>query len=435
MPRSRSCAPPHARSLALLALPVVLTLPGFAGGGEGSPAPAPEPLAAAVQETAAAEPSDLRSALTGGDWWLRLRLRYEDVSEDGFDKDAHALTLRTVLGYETARWHGFSALLEFEDVSAIGGDDTYNNTFNGVTDRPVIADPDSTEINQVFLRYVAGESFAARLGRQQIVLDNARFIGDVIWRQNQQTFDAASADLGLPLGLKGFYAYLANVDRVFGELSPAGDAPMDSHLLHFERAFEGWGKLSLYDYYLDYDESSFAALSTNSLGARFAGSHGLGESLEALYGLEYAWQTDVGDNPGDVDASYSLVELGARAGLFTGKLGWEVLGGDGDTAFQTPLATAHAFNGWADKFLSTPADGLEDLYLLLGLKVSKGNLQAVYHDFSADEGGDSYGDEIDLLFTWPLTGELTFGLKYADYRADDFATDTRKAWAWLEASI
>jgi hypothetical protein len=419
----------------MLALPLALSLPALAGGPGDEGGPEPVPPAAPVSGPEEAEPDDLRSALIGGDWWIRLRLRYEDVDQDGFDKDAHALTLRTVLGYETGAWHGLSALLEFEDVSAIGGDDTYNSTVNGETDRPVIADPDSTEINQVFLRYRYQEALDARLGRQYIVLDNSRFIGDVIWRQNQQTYDAASAAFGLPLGLDGFYSYVANVDRINSELSPIGDAAMDSHLLHLERTFEGWGKLSLYDYYLDFEDADFYYGSTNSLGARFAGKHGLSDQLDLLYGLELANQTDVGDNPEDVSEMYRLAELGARLGILTGKVGWEVLGGDGDAAFQTPLATLHGFNGWADKFLVTPDDGLEDLYLLLGLKISKGDLKAVYHDFSANEGGDEYGSELDLIFTWPVAKDLTFGLKYADYSADDFATDTRKAWAWLETSF
>ena len=33
-----------------------------------------------------------------------------------------------------------------------------------------------------------------------------------------------------------------------------------------------------------------------------------------------------------------------------------------DGQLQTPLATLHAFNGWADMFLTTPANGLQDLY-------------------------------------------------------------------------
>ena len=55
-----------------------------------------------------------------------------------------------------------------------------------------------------------------------------------------------------------------------------------------------------------------------------------------------------------------LVEAAANHGSFGLKAGYEVLGGADvpNHAFQTPLATLHAFQGWADKFLTTPAAGV-----------------------------------------------------------------------------
>src|SRR3546814_3293516 len=69
--------------------------------------------------------------------------------------------------------------------------------------------------------------------------------------------------------------------------------------------------------------------------------------------------------------------------------------GNGVVAFQTPLATLHAFNGWADRFLSTPGNGLEDIYVGVGGKHGQWNWQALWHDFSADRGGADYGTELD----------------------------------------
>ena len=45
------------------------------------------------------------------------------------------------------------------------------------------------------------------------------------------------------------------------------------------------------------------------------------------------------------DADYYLIEAGAayKPIPVTGKLGYEVLGGDGTWGFQTPLATLHSF--------------------------------------------------------------------------------------------
>jgi len=64
--------------------------------------------------------------------------------------------------------------------------------------------------------------------------------------------------------------------------------------------------------------------------------------------------------------------------------------GNGTVGFATPLATLHQFEGWADKFLTTPANGIKDLYGRLGWNGSKllglDSLSAavVYHHFDAE---------------------------------------------------
>ena len=77
---------------------------------------------------------------------LGLFLTFVSVDQDGFAKDAQALTLRTRLGYETPAWRGFKALAEVENVTAIG--DAYNSTTNGKLRYPVVADPEVTELNR-----------------------------------------------------------------------------------------------------------------------------------------------------------------------------------------------------------------------------------------------------------------------------------------------
>ena len=39
-----------------------------------------------------------------------------------------------------------------------------------------------------------------------------------------------------------------------------------------------------------------------------------------------------------------------------------------------------------------------------------------------------YGTEWDVMATKPVTPNLSLALKYADYQADTFATDTQKIW-------
>ncbi len=127
-------------------------------------------------------------ALTSGTASGDIRYRYEFVDQDNSLNNARASTIRTRLGYRTGEYQGFEAFLEAENVTAVGNEN-YNSTINGNTKRSVVADPTETEINQAYLRYKGFENTSLTYGRQRIALDNHRFIGNVGWRQNEQTFD------------------------------------------------------------------------------------------------------------------------------------------------------------------------------------------------------------------------------------------------------
>ena len=416
-----------------LALPVL-------ANGEASEAAAA--LNAARQEEAEAENvSEFRQAMIGGKWWLKLRYRFESVDQENVANKAYASTLRTVLGYETAEYKNFRALVEFEDVSVIGDENSYKSPINGVTDRPVVADPKGTEVNRVFLGYTGINNTDLILGRRQIKLDNDRFVGNVGWRQNEQTFDVVSGEWsGENAGF--FYAFVENVNRIFGDQSAIGNARMASHLINGNYSWDNVGKLSVYGYLLDYTYDS--KMSTSTFGARFAGKN-KHDSWAVSYEAEYATQSDYADNAGDVDVDYMHGSLGYHNSGFTVQAGYESLGGTSDganpfAAFQTPLATGHKFNGWADKFLTTPAGGLEDVYGKLAYSYGDGSVALVYHQFAQETGGGDYGNEIDAVWGHKVNADLSVGIKYADYSADDAATggqaiDTSKGWLWAAYSF
>jgi hypothetical protein len=156
---------------------------------------------------------------------------------------------------------------------------------------------------------------------------------------------------------------------------------------------------------------------------------------------EFARQSDAGDNPVSYDANYTHLTGAYAAGNgMTIGLGYEVLGADSGagTAFRTPLATLHAFNGWADQFLGTPAAGLEDVYVNFKMKAGNWNLTFVYHDFSSDTGSFDYGDEFDLSGALKLSDRYGLLLKGAFFSADSSSpltnVDTNKYWVMLTAS-
>ena len=306
-----------------------------------------------------------------------------------------ASTLRTTLGYRTLAWKRLAAHRRVRGRPQFGFSNDHNNLgagslWNGVTDRPVIPDPPITEINQVYLDWKPLDTLPIRGGRQEIVVDNSRFIGNVGWRQNHQSFDAAKVrftgvknlDLGLPTSPRQ--------RTVTGASNPMSTSPSRA-----STPLPGVGTVRGYFLSIDYDQDASWHLSTRTYGASFAGKARSPGSSRLTYRLELATQATPATIPKRVEADYIRADLGLVIGKVTVGAGYEVLGGGDDGSFNTPLATLHKFNGWADKFLATPADGLSDFFMSARCQHSGLEPGGVYHDFSADSGGASWGSEFD----------------------------------------
>ena len=369
-----------------------------------------------------------------GEFNLSFRYRYEFVDQDGIAKNTHASTLRTRLAYRSSYFSNFGFVIEFDDISSIGND-LYNSTRNGNTNRPVVADPEGTEVNQAIILYRGIENNVIRAGRQRITLDNHRFIGNVGWRQNEQTYNSFSlSNMSLP-DTTIEYAYIENVKRVFGPDSgtPPADFQSDSSILNVKHEwFPDWD-VTAYAYLLNLENSPL--LSSKTFGIRVNGSNEVSNRISTSYTLEYAHQKNYGDNPNNYSVDYFLLEGALTTTGITARLGYEVLEGNSIQAFQTPLATLHAFQGWADKFLATPSGGIEDLYFSLATKIRGANISLIYHRFNPEAGGLKYGSEWDLMIKKPFANRYTLVFKYADYDAHSFATDTKKLWIMFTAGF
>jgi hypothetical protein len=383
-------------------------------------------------------PDKIPDAISKGTLHFNARYRYEYADESGL-KDSNANTVRTRLGYETAPLYGFRGMLEFEDVTVIGNKDNYNQAGlnSGGAGRTVVADPDGTEINQAWLAYENYET-EGKFGRQRIIYDNSRFVGNVGWRQNEQTFDAFRLTNQSFKDIVLNYGYINNVNRVLGDDHPAGDWDSNSHLFNGSYAGCPYAKITGYSYLLDLDDSPVNSSAT--YGLSLDGSYTIDEEKNAKlnYRGEYAYQTDYKDQPVDYDAYYFRAEVGGTYDRFNAGAGYEVLSGDNGQGFSTPLATLHAFNGWADVFLNTPGSGLQDIFVWAGVKLP-GNipLKVVYHKFDSDRGNSDYGQEIDAVVSRKFGKHWTLLGKYAYYDGKDApftgsAVDVHKGWVQLE---
>lgn len=362
-----------------------------------------------------------------------LRTRYEHVDDDAFVHSADAATARLRLGLRGDFSHGWSALLEGEGIVA---NDRYNSGSNGRTAYPAVIDPEGAELNQAWIGW-KNDTFSTTLGRQRLLFDNQRWVGNVGWRQNEQTYDALAVDFKANDDVNLRYAWLGKVHRIFGDDARdrlARERDLSTHLLN---ASFKHGKQQWTGYAYLHDDRDVAAASTATYGLRWTGTRPQGDQVWG-WTAEVARQRDHARNPRDFSHSYWLLEPSLQARGIRWSAGWEHLGGNGSHALQTPLATLHAFNGWADKFSSTPAGGLDDLYVGAGGKAGssgKFTWAATYHDYRADTAStafDHYGRELDLSLSRPLWKDWSGLIKIADYRADDFARDTRKLWVQLE---
>jgi len=382
---------------------------------------------------------DVWKALTSGKVSFNNRLRGEFVEQDGL-LSAQAMTNRILLGYTTGMWRGVSAHVGLIHVKSFTYDRYNAAGLNNPNppNRAVVADPEMTELNQLYIQYLQPHQFLLRAGRQRIIHEDQRFVGNVGWRQNEQTFDAITLESSLgidKLSLK--YHYLWQVHRVLGPDHQDGKWDSDSHLLLIAYPIPTLKSLaSVFLYRLQFDQSP--SNSTNTFGMRFSGKTSAATNQTFNWDLTWAHQTNVGNNPQSFNVDYYRLYLWLqdqrRAQLGAS---WEVFGSDnGQNAFQTPLATLHAWQGWADIFLRTPVNGLEDFHLNAGLSISRDvAFLTRYHWFRATNGHARYGEEWDMQITKRLNDYVSLLLKYADFQGRTNFNDRRILWFQTEVSF
>lgn len=396
---------------------------------------------------AQAQASPLIDALGEGKPLIDMRLRYENVSDDNCaacaGKDANARTLRARLGYATGNWNGFSALFEFDQIWSLGPQD-YNSKSNGRINYPVVADPAMTALNRLQLSYSGFDETTITAGRQEIVLGDARFVGNVGFRQHEQTFDGISAVGTFVPDVKLTYAWIGGVNRVFGPDSHGG--PATGHYIsnsHFFNAVYTGGahlKVEAYVYLIDLKEAP--AASTASYGAHAEWVQPLAGALSAKFAGAFAHQTDYGDNPYSISLNYWMLDGALDYAGLSGGAGYEAMQGNGTVGFSTPLATLHAFDGWADLFLTTPKDGIDDLHAKLAyickdaFGIATLSPQIIYHAFTADRTKADIGHEWDLALTAAFDNHFSVDASYADYQGAGVGRGgfKDKTITWLTAS-
>lgn len=372
-------------------------------------------------------------AVARGSPQLKLRPRYAYVDQQGKAEPAQAWTLRTLLGWQTQAWQGFSGNVQLINVGH-AGETRYATSTTRPSPYPVVRDPDSTDFNHLHLDYAGWQGARLRAGRQELLLDNERMVGLKNFSQTMQVFDAAMLTTeALPaITLTGGYVW---GQRTTSATHLRGRTWL-GHALW--KPLAGM-KLSAYVVAQNQpDTNQVTGLRDNSnriLGVRLDGAVPVTGAWSALYTAEAAQQDPHAGGDARIDARYSRLGAGLRWNGLWARLDQEVLGSNGGRyAFQTPLGSTHTFQGWADQFTTTPAQGLRDRFASVGGTVLSTKLLAEFHQFHADQGSIDFGHEFDLRLTYPLTKQMTGRFELADYHAGDAAggrTDLRKLWVTL----
>ena len=409
------------------------------------------PLSLGAQDQERSVPRSVWSRIKEGKLSAEARYRFEVFERDGapFTEPAYAPTLRLALGYQTPSFHGFSAFAEGAGLIVTGPADynipTVPSQYH--PDRPAIFDPRYLDLNQGYLKWTGekqNKKLTVTLGRQEIVLNDGRFITISTWRQDHQHFDAAKLKLELPENISFTYAYLNRAFRVMGHDATDGKPPMHSHLLDLVWKKPSRVNISLYGVLLDFHLSALYAQSTKTFGLRATGPYQFTKNWSALYVAEFANQTNFGTNPYHVNENYYLGELGPAWHGIGVQAGYALLKGRSVTdKLTTPLS--HPFNGWTDMFANNPSignsHGLEARYLTAtGAPkfLAGGDFRITYFDYHSDSNRIHYGAELDAAMSYRVkrvSNRWEIGWRFGRYWADQLFTNAVRTSIYTSFSL
>jgi hypothetical protein len=378
-------------------------------------------------------------AITEGRLLLELRPRYADIWDAGLNERGHAWTMRSTVGWQTATFEDFRAVVEgiHTDVVDPRNISTSSSQYYVDLSYPLLPDPRETDTNRVYLDYVGLPDTRVRLGKQPIRLDNERFFSDVDFRQTPMLFNGLTVVNQTLPDTEVVAALLNRIRTVF-----ATQVRTRIWLLRVAYSPVQDQSIAAYGFGVNLPcTSSDTDLADNShqvFGVRAEGAVPTGLGFAALYTAEAAHQRHYAGGDPLIEANYWRLGGGAVLTRLAGlgvRIDREVKDSNaGQYGFQTPFEDSYAFNGWALQFTSTPKTGLRDTWLSVHAQPWRFTLVAEAHRFSATYGGLDYGHELDLRVAYAVTNSVTLKLQHARFRPGDpaaYYNDVTKTWLSL----
>jgi hypothetical protein len=316
-------------------------------------------------------------------------------------------------------------------------------------------------------------AFSLKLGRQEIIYDDHRLLGNLDWLQQARRHDALvfkyeHGKWMLHLGA----AYNQNKENASGTVynsnAPGYAATTNGGTMYKSLQYLYAGKkfekgdasfLLLSDQFNRYEMQTVEGASVKSfvpgVWTRITTGFYYANSFKELALSACAYYQTGKNNTGQrLDAIMTSLSAQHSFGKISIGPGVDYTSGGGDAtkskAFDPLYGTAHKFWGYMDYFYAGSPfgkGGLVDYYLRAKLKSSsRFGMTADYHHFNSATGSErNLGDEIDLVGTYALTKQITIEGGYSHYfstalltsSAVKNVTDARSSanWAYVMVAI
>lgn len=318
------------------------------------------------------------------------------------------------------------------------------------------ADNNGMMLQQAWADVGVAKNWSAKVGRQEIKLDDHRIFGSVNWAQQARSHDAAvlkyttdsfKVDLG--------FAYNQNGGALSGNTY---NVPKNYKALQYLWLHKDWNKVSGSFLVLNngtqyIDPSVFENHTiqySQTLGGRLkykSGKLSLATNLYYQLGRDAA-KNDINAYLVGLDGAYQVskkVNLGLGGEVQSGNDNGAVADGK-NNAFSPFYGTNHKFNGLMDYFYvgnHGNSVGLVDVYLNSKVALAKkSKLVLAVHNFSTAaklpvNGQAALGTEVDIVFVQKLAKSAILKVGYSQMFANDGMEELKgnsdgntNVWAW-----
>lgn len=308
----------------------------------------------------------------------------------------------------------------------------------------------ATSVHEAWAEVFLTENVSLKAGRQELVYDDSRILGNVGWAHQARSHDLALFKFEKDFKLHFGIAHHENAD-VTNNFYNGPDAYKDMQFLWFNKT---WEKTGLSLLFLNSGVPVF--VSENEQKNRYSQTLGgrITHSLdEVTISGNFYYQTGELPSWQKISAMNFLFEASLKNGFTAG---FEHLSGnsydknDKNYAFTPFYGTNHKFNGFMDYFYvgnHINSVGLNDFYLKYAYKKDKFGFNGHLHYFASagkiNENSDRYlGTELDLSVSWRVQNAASISAGWSTMFAGESmellkggARTAGNHWAYLMFSV